>query len=525
MIGRFSRRWRSGLQGLSKRTGSRAQTHGLSVLLIGGAALAGASGTWRTTAPPIVTQVAVQDVAPAPDLAPIALVAPFEVMLPPVLEVIAERPILASRGDRWADPAERDRTWQPTAVPTPLPKIRTYQVAEGDRVIDIATRFGISPATIIRANGLADAEKLGIGQELKILAISGRMHTVGEGDSVLKLAEKYRVIPEAIVAANRLDDANLIRPGQELLIPMSEQEERAAAEAEAAPPRPLKPINHIIEAGDTIVGLATKYGVSTESIHWANSFSNADSVAIGQSIVVPPVSGIIYKVEEGDSLVSVASRYEASATDIIKVNGVADPFVVRPGDLLVVPGARPIVVPAPPAPVVIESRPVVPAARPERAAASRPAPVAPAPAARAPAPRVSAPRAEPVSVAAGPGNGSIASIALTQLGTRYVWGGTTPSGFDCSGFVMWASRRAGVAIPRDMWGQLQSGPRIGRANLQAGDIVFFQNTYMPGMSHNGIYIGGGRFVHAASESTGVITTSLNDPYWGPRYIGATRAGG
>ena len=544
MIGRFSRRLRSGLQGLSKRPGPRAQTRGLSVLLIGGAALVGAAGTWRTTAPPIIAQATVQDVAAAPDVAPLSLVGPFEVMLPPAPEPFVERPVLASRGDRWADPAERERVWQPAAVPTVQPKVRTYQVSEGDRVVDLATRFGISPATIIRANALANAEKLGIGQELKILAISGRMHTVGEGDSVLKLAEKYRVIPESIVAANRLDDADLIRPGQELLVPMSEEEERAAAAAEAAPPKPLRPITHTVEAGETIVGLAMKYGVTTESIHWANNFPNADDLAIGQTITVPPVSGIIYRVEEGDSLVGVASRYAASATDIIRVNGVAEPFVVRPGDLLVVPGGRPIAPTAPSIPLPAQVQ--VPTTSEDRAARSpAPAPVAPASVAPAPPPAPAAPvrapapaparaalatvrapvPAAPVYAPAGPANSSIAGIALSQLGARYVWGGTTPSGFDCSGFVMWASRRAGLAVPRDMWGQLQSGPRISRDNLQAGDIVFFQNTYMPGMSHNGIYIGGSRFVHAASESTGVITTSLNDPYWGPRYMGATRSVG
>ena len=83
--------------------------------------------------------------------------------------------------------------------------------------------------------------------------------------------------------------------------------------------------------------------------------------------------------------------------------------------------------------------------------------------------------------------------------------------------------QTGKWIPNhDLWGQMQSGPRVGRDNLQAGDLVFFANTYMAGLSHVGIYIGGGRFIHAGSERTGVTVTSLGDPYWAPRYYGASR---
>jgi cell wall-associated NlpC family hydrolase len=118
---------------------------------------------------------------------------------------------------------------------------------------------------------------------------------------------------------------------------------------------------------------------------------------------------------------------------------------------------------------------------------------------------------------------TIAAIAQRYLGYRYVWGGTSPAtGFDCSGFVFYVYRQAGKYLPRDLWGQLNAGPRISRNNLQPGDIVFFQNTYTTGLSHNGIYLGGGRFIHAATERTGVIISRLDDPYWGPRYVGASR---
>src|SRR5688500_14643633 len=75
----------------------------------------------------------------------------------------------------------------------------------------------------------------------------------------------------------------------------------------------------------------------------------------------------------------------------------------------------------------------------------------------------------------------IVDRALPLLGTRYVWGGTTPSGFDCSGFVYFVLNQSGHPVPRDHGGQMRVGDRVPRTELEPGDLVFFQNTYMPGI--------------------------------------------
>jgi cell wall-associated NlpC family hydrolase len=113
---------------------------------------------------------------------------------------------------------------------------------------------------------------------------------------------------------------------------------------------------------------------------------------------------------------------------------------------------------------------------------------------------------------------SLTRDALRFLGTPYVFGGTSPSGFDCSGFVQHVFAMLGVSIPRTADAQYYAGSRI-KGNMKAGDLVFFQ-TYEPGPSHVGIYLGNGRFVHASSH--GVMVSNLSDAYWANRYLGAKR---
>jgi cell wall-associated NlpC family hydrolase len=120
-----------------------------------------------------------------------------------------------------------------------------------------------------------------------------------------------------------------------------------------------------------------------------------------------------------------------------------------------------------------------------------------------------------------PGN-QVADLAQQYVGSRYVWGGSSPSGFDCTGFVMYVFNQFGVSLPHNEAGQLNSGQRIGADELQPGDVLVFANTYRSGLSHVGIYLGEGQFVHAVDERHGVQVNNLWDGYWGPRFVGAAR---
>ncbi|MCL6516662.1 C40 family peptidase [Alicyclobacillus sp.] len=113
----------------------------------------------------------------------------------------------------------------------------------------------------------------------------------------------------------------------------------------------------------------------------------------------------------------------------------------------------------------------------------------------------------------------IALTAESYLGVPYRWGGTSERGFDCSGLVQYTLARVGIHVGRTSYDQYQSGRVVSRANLEPGDLVFF-DTDGPGASHVGIYVGGGRFVNATSS--GVRTDSLSSGYWASHYLGARR---
>ncbi|MEH6942190.1 C40 family peptidase [Bacillus sp. JJ722] len=116
----------------------------------------------------------------------------------------------------------------------------------------------------------------------------------------------------------------------------------------------------------------------------------------------------------------------------------------------------------------------------------------------------------------------VVNVANKYKGVPYKFGGTTPSGFDCSGFLRYVFNKVGVSLPRTSAEQYNKvGKKVSRDDLQPGDLVFFSNTYKPGISHAGIYVGNNSFISATS-SDGVEVVSLNNSYWKPKYTGAKR---
>ncbi|MBK1811365.1 C40 family peptidase [Clostridium sp. YIM B02505] len=116
--------------------------------------------------------------------------------------------------------------------------------------------------------------------------------------------------------------------------------------------------------------------------------------------------------------------------------------------------------------------------------------------------------------------GGAVSIAYQYLGRPYVFGAAGPRAFDCSGLTQYVYAKLGVGLPHYTGAQYAMGSSVSKGNLSPGDLVFF-NTYGP-ISHVGIYIGGGDFIHAPSSGKNVTVSSLSESYYASRYAGARR---
>ena len=114
--------------------------------------------------------------------------------------------------------------------------------------------------------------------------------------------------------------------------------------------------------------------------------------------------------------------------------------------------------------------------------------------------------------------GGVVGIAMQYLGVPYRWGGASPStGFDCSGFTMYVYAQVGVSLPHNAAAQYGYGAPVSRDQLQPGDLVFFN-----GLGHNGMYVGGGQFIHAPHTGDVVKISSLGDSWYAQTYVGARR---
>ena len=400
------------------------------------------------------------------------------------------------------------------------------------------------PETIMAANGLRNADMLQVGQDLVILPTDGVLYALKDGESIRRVAERFGVDTMAIVNANDLgSDPSMVQPGTLLMVPGAtpvvagtrngtlrggEADQQAATVGTGGVIVPIDVTTRAapstrtyeVQEGDTLAGIAETFGVDVDTMLSSNGIADPDTIKPGKELRILPVKGVEYAVEADETLADISWKYQVDLGLLLDYNDLNDPDVIRIGAKLVIPGGKlradAVRAPAPivEAPTRTQSAGASPAivqvpgaSRPAAAAAPKPAP-APAPAAP--------------EMAVGGGGGTIVANAMKYVGYRYVFGGTSPAGFDCSGFVYYIHNHSGAPVGRGMWQQYNGGAHIPMSALQPGDTVFFANTYMPGLSHDGIYIGGGQFVHASDERTGVTVSSLYTGYWQAHYVGATR---
>lgn len=398
----------------------------------------------------------------------------------------------------------------------------TYTVQKGDSLYLIAKKYHTSVPDLKTINGLP-SDLIRINQVLQVsiptvqqapvakAPAPAAVYTVASGDTLSKIARQFGVSLADLKQWNGIN-GYLIFPGQQLKV--SDGNSAAPVAATPAPvvsapaavpvvqpapaaaqPAPAQSAaEYVVASGDTLSKIAKQFGVSLSDLKQWNSINSylifpgqKLKVSNGGPAVAAPVSQpapapaapvsqpaptpapvapapaasktIQYTVSSGDTLGKIAMLYDMSVSDLMKLNNLASSLIFVGQTLKVVDDSA------------------------------------------SDAPAVSAPQASVSAI----------SFAKGLMGIPYVWGGSTLSGFDCSGFIYYVFNKTGKSIGRySAAGYYDRSYYVDQP--QPGDLVFFANTYTKGISHLGIYLGDRQFIHA-DETYGVKISSLDSTYY------------
>lgn len=236
-----------------------------------------------------------------------------------------------------------------------------------------------------------------------------------------------------------------------------------------------------VVTGDTLSGIAARFGTTTGSLASANNIADPNLIYAGRVLTIPGAafqssSGSSYTVVSGDTLSGIAARFGTSVAALAGANHISNPNFIYPGEVLSLGGGA-----------TLTAASSAPASQSSQSSQSAPS----APASHATAGQVAV------------------QVALDQVGKPYQWAGAGPNSYDCSGLVMYAWAHAGVSLPHYSVSQYEDTIRIGESQLQPGDLVFYNTGGGAEPGHVTIYIGGGNVVTADSPGTRVKVVPLN----------------
>ncbi|WP_343310278.1 LysM peptidoglycan-binding domain-containing protein [Bacillus atrophaeus] len=377
-----------------------------------------------------------------------------------------------------------------------------YTVKNGDSLWLIASDFKMSVQELKKLNGLS-SDLIRAGQKLKVsgtvsnsksstnkssqgnkkTSASGT-YTVQLGDSLWKIANKVNMsIGELKVLNNLKSDTIYVK--QVLKIKGTASDKTSSNSNSSSKTKPSSSTKYIVKSGDSLWKIANQHNVSVQQIRNSNNLKS-DVLQVGQVLQLSGTSSnsstspskntgsgktTVYTVKSGDSLWVIAQRYNVTAQQIRDKNNLKTD-VLQVGQKLTISGT-----------------------------ASTPSTSSPSTSTGSRSTKIN----------------QMIAAAKQQLGVPYRWGGTTPSGFDCSGFIYYALNKV-TSVSRltaaGYWNVMKSVSQPA-----VGDFVFF-TTYAAGPSHVGIYLGNGEFINA--NDSGVVISKMSNSYWKQRYLGAKR---
>lgn len=284
------------------------------------------------------------------------------------------------------------------------------------------------------------------------VSASEKTYQVSAGDTLWKIAVSQQVSVQNLIAWNSLSNST-IYPGQTLSL----NDPGSIQSSETV---------YTVKSGDSLWSISSKNGLTVQQLMSYNQLSSS-TIYVGQKLKLSGASasptvineGTAYTVKSGDTLWNIATRHGLTISALKTMNNMTSDTIYV-GQVL--------------------------------------------------------------NIKSTVQNGEVSKVsqiiteAKKHIGVPYVWGGTSPAGFDCSGFIHYSFLKAGVTIPRTVESIWKAAKTVTAPKV--GDLVFFE-TYKTGPSHAGIYLGNNEFIHAGS-STGVTISSMNSSYWKPRYLGA-----
>lgn len=446
------------------------------------------------------------------------------------------------------------------------PSATTYIVQSGDNPYLIAQKFHIQSGTLLKYNNLTENDLLSVGQVLNIPPDPAESkgetqapapdnskpqpvkYKVQPGDNAWTIARRFGITAKDFMALNNLNESSVIHDGDEVLIPVSNDSGPLS--------RSLGGITYSVKEGDTLAGISLSSGVDLAELLAVNGLTADSVLSVGQQLRVPayrdvPATQIEaeksdtqdtqngwhsevfdfsniptpkpatpelskqtsgsnlsvdghfedgrpyhkYTIRRGDTVNGVAHAFGVTQSDLMSRNGLEARSMLRIGRDLRIPLDMPIAPPQKPGKSSKHSQSGFDTGKSHGS----------------------------VGMGQGTKTGrSVVQEAMKHLGTPYVWSGSSlTGGADCSGFTMSVYSLFDINLPHRARDQAECGVAVEFSNLQPGDLVFFHTT-RSGISHVGMYIGGGEFVHSSSHNGGVVVSPIDSGYYNSRFVCARR---